>query len=178
MDQGKKVIAGIVAATLMLLLGGVWLISNKQKPPDKTALAPQSSYKKGATNGSAVLVEFGDFQCPACQKVQPIIKQLLKDYPNDLTLVFRHFPLGQHRNSRLAATAAEAAGLQGKFWEMHDKLYETQGEWSENPEPEKMFASYATGLGLKVDQFTQDMKSEEVKKRIENDRKHELFRFC
>jgi len=81
---------------------------------------------KGATNPQITIVEFSDFECPFCSRTQPTLKQLMQDYPNKIKLVFKHFPLPFHANAQKAAEAAECANAQGKFWEMHDKLFENQ----------------------------------------------------
>ncbi len=115
----------------------------------------------GNRDANVVLVEYSDFQCPFCARTYPIVKQLADMYPDDqVATVFRHFPLDQiHGNARLAAQASEAAAMQGKFWEYHDMLFNTQPQWSELDNPEEFFVSLANSLGLNTEQFTSDMKS-------------------
>ncbi|OGG09058.1 hypothetical protein A2154_03360, partial [Candidatus Gottesmanbacteria bacterium RBG_16_43_7] len=114
---------------------------------------------------SATLVEFSDFQCPACAAFQPTVKEILSKYGSKIRFIYRHFPLQQHQFSYPSALAAEAAGLQGKFWEMHDLLFENQNSLSENTG-----GDLASKLKLDMDQFTSDLKSKEVKDRVDRDR--------
>src|SRR5213075_860669 len=94
------------------------------------------------------------------------------DYRPRLRVIFRHFPLPNHAHAREAAFAAEAAGLQGKFWEMHDLLYREQAQWSKATDAQPLWNAYAGILGLNVDRFKQDMNSETVKERVAADQKH------
>lgn len=117
-----------------------------------------------------VLEEYGDYQCPPCGQLYPDLKQIEKEYGNQLQIVFHHFPLMKiHKNALAAAHAAEAARNQNKFWEMHDRLYRNQKEWSELDDPRPIFLSYARQLNLKEDQFRQDMDSNMVDQRISAD---------
>ena len=84
---------------------------------------------------------------------------------------YRHFPLSQHKNAKLAATVAEAAGKQGKFWEMHDLIFQNQSDWSEEKNAAVIFAKYAQEVGLDLAKFQTDIASEEIKAKIENDYK-------
>jgi len=123
----------------------------------------------GPKNAKVTLVEYSDFECPACKIYAPIIMQLNKDFPNDLKIVYRHFPLPQHENARISAQAAEAAGRQGKFWEMESLIFEKQSEWVNSGKAEDNFISYATSLGLDIEKFKNDFNSDLVKAKIEND---------
>ncbi len=122
----------------------------------------------GDTKSQVTLIEYSDFQCPACGAYYPLVKQLVKDFPN-LAVVYRHFPLQQHGNARIAAQAAEAAGMQGKFWEMHDLLFDGQRFWSEEKNAKDIFNTYAEKLGLNLEKFKADFDSSEVKNNIEAD---------
>lgn len=127
----------------------------------------QTDHIRGATGAKVTLVEFGDFQCPACAAYEPLVRQVLADNKDSLQVVFRHFPLTQiHQNALLAARASEAAGLQGKFWEMHDMLYDYQKSWSGLLNAREIFVSYAATLGLDVAQFSADMDSSVVEEKI------------
>lgn len=126
-------------------------------------------WKKGADTPKITLVEYGDFQCPACKAYQPLLSQLIQKV-DGLQLVFRHLPLTQtHQNAMDAAKAAEAAGRQGKFWAMHDKLFEKQKEWKSLSDPKSKFVSYAEEIGLEIAQFKQDYESKEVDESIRKD---------
>lgn len=122
---------------------------------------------RGAANAPITLEEFSDFQCPTCGLMHTVLKQLLIKYPTQLRLAFRHFPLRQiHRHAAEAALAAEAAGLQGKFWEMHDLLYEKQSEWSGVETAIPLFMQYAQSLGLDTARFARDMTSTTASMRV------------
>jgi protein-disulfide isomerase len=118
------------------------------------------------------VVEYGDYQCPACGTVHPNLKQLVKDYDGKVTFYFRNFPLTSlHPNANAAANAAEAAAGQNKFWEMHDKLYETQKNWSSLAanDAEAKFADYAKELGLDVDVFKKALANKQFQSVIDQD---------
>ena len=103
--------------------------------------------------GPVTIVEFSDFQCPACQAAEEPLRKLLELYPNDIRLVFKHFPLEFiHEWARSAAISAECAGKQGKFWEYHHLLYDKQREWS-NPKARELLDEYAKSLKLDMTQF-------------------------
>lgn len=126
----------------------------------------------GDKNSKVVLVEYGDFQCPGCGGVYPTVKELKEKYKDKIAFVFRNMPLSQiHPNARAAASAAEAAGLQGKFWDMVDLLYTNQSAWEKLSSNDRtnFFVSYAERLGLNKDQFTSDMSSDKVVKKIRFD---------
>lgn len=173
MSREAKILVGI----LIVVVGGMialFAFSNKAASPasgpkaDAGKLVKSDSHKIGT--GPVTVVEFGDYQCPACGQAYPITKQLLSEENGKMTLVFRNFPLTQvHKNALTSAYAAEAAAKQNKFWQMHDKLYETQSEWSESSTAPDIFAKYASGLGLNVDQFKQDEASDAVKATVKAD---------
>ena len=125
---------------------------------------------KGNPDAKAILIGYGDFQCPACAAYEPLLNRLSEEFPNDLAMVFRHFPLRTiHPNANVAAYASEAADKQGKFWEMHDLLYAKQIDWEKAGDPKSMFAIYAVQLGLNKDQFVADMNSDAIKAKIDAD---------
>jgi len=126
---------------------------------------------KGATSTDAVtLVEYSDFECPACGAYAPVVKALMEEYKEEVAFVYRHFPLPQHLSARTAAAAAEAAGKQGRFFEMHDRLFENQKEWAGAKDPKAVIVGYAEELGLNVDQFMADLESDEIAEKVEQDR--------
>jgi len=128
-----------------------------------------NDWLKGNKDSSVTLVEYSDFQCPACKSYMPLIKQLLADYEDRVRFVYRHFPLSQHKNAEPAAYASEAAGKQGKFWEMHDMIFDKQSEWAEKRNAEETFAEYAKTLGLDIAQFTQDTNNKELRDKVDAD---------
>ena len=117
-----------------------------------------------------VLEEYGDYQCPPCGLLYPVLKDIEHEYGKQLQIVFHQFPLTKiHKNAMNAARAAEAARIQGKFWEMHDRLYRNQNAWKDLDDPRPVFLQYATELGLNADRFSRDMNSPEVEQRITAD---------
>ena len=130
----------------------------------------KSMHIRGNPDAMVTLEEFGDFQCPPCSTFASFGEELLKEYDSRLRIVFRNFPLPLHEHARDAALAAEAAGMQGRFWEMHDVLYREQAVWSKAPNAHELFESYAGTIGLNLDQFRNDMDSEKVKERVDSDR--------
>ena len=169
----NKTFLGVVLATFILLFGGIYLFTKggptgQQKISD-AVLIPEGSYKFVNSETPAVLVEFGDYQCPACGTYHPLVKNLLVDFSGKLNFVFRHFPLSQHANAPISSYAVEAAGLQGKFWEMHNKIYETQSAWSGSADAKGIFVGYAKDLGLNVEKFKTDIESQKVKDKIFRD---------
>lgn len=171
MNSETKLFLGIILATVVIIGGAVFAFSRPTNAPtvNQDLLVRADSPQIGSPSASVTLVDFGDFQCPACGAYYPVVKKLTETYKDSLVLVFRHFPLPSHANAIPAARAAEAAGKQGKFWEMHDKLYETQRDWSAEKNPTEIFAGYAKGFGLNEEKFKTDMASSDVQKRIDND---------
>lgn len=174
MTAEAKFIIGIGVVTLLLIFGGVFFFS-KNKPPqtnnnssfDSAQLVQNARHTKGSKDSKVQIVEFGDIQCPACRAAQPIVKSVLEKNQDRVFFVFYHYPLPSHRNSKLSAQAAEAAGEQGKFFEMVGVLYDRQDEWASKSNPREEFRKYAQGLGLDMDKFNKDM--EEIKKPIEEE---------
>lgn len=129
-----------------------------------------SNHVYGENKKKVSLVEYGDFECPACAAFFPVVQQVKEKYKNDIEFQFRHFPLSQiHQNARAASRAAEAAGNQGKFWEMHDILYEQQDSWKSSGSITSLFEGYATQIGLKPDQYKKDFASSAVNEVINAD---------
>jgi protein-disulfide isomerase len=164
----------IVGAVGLITLGSGAMLYRAKRPavltiPKESAPAPPSMHARGDTNAPVTLEEFGDFQCPPCAAVSGQIHQLEKDYGARLRVIFRHFPLVMHQHARTAALAAEAAGMQGRFWEMHDLLYKEQPVWSKATEVTSVFNSYAGLLGMDLERFKKDMASPEAKARVDSD---------
>lgn len=126
----------------------------------------------GTTSKKVVLIEYGDFQCPGCGSLFPSLKPIKEKYKKQLTFVFRNLPLTSiHPNALAAATAAEAAGLQDKWWEYHDKLYENQSEWSDADAAQRLtiFTEYAKDLGLNIATFKNDLEAKKISQKIARD---------
>jgi protein-disulfide isomerase len=126
---------------------------------------------RGAANAAVTLEEFGDFQCPPCGGLEGPLQQIERDYASSLRVIFRNFPFTIHEHAHEAAYAAEAAGLQGRFWEMHDLLYREQSVWAKSKDVQSLFDSYAGMIGLNLEQFKKDVSGEQVKAKVEADRK-------
>lgn len=178
MGNDLKFIIGAVIATIVIIGGGIFLSSKGQGSNVETSTVSSDVLVKNDSSKlvaigeeKVVLVEFGDFECPACGEYHSTIKKLTEDFGENMTFVFRNFPLSQHVNARPAAYAAEAAGLQGKYWEMHNYLFETQSEWSSLSDPNSFFEDYITTLGLDVNQFKKDVKSDTVVAKVNEDYK-------
>src|SRR6185503_17138199 len=125
---------------------------------------------RGPETAEVTLVEFGDYQCPSCGAYHPFVKEILNRYPKQVRLEFHHFPLiSIHPNSMAASKAAEAAGLQGHYWEMHDALCEYQPSWSTRPDPKPTFASIANSIGINGTILTQSMDNPQLQDRILKD---------
>ena len=126
----------------------------------------------GPNSAPAKLEEFGDFECPPCGALHPILVQMHKEFGDKLQITFREFPLAPaHQHAIAAASAAEAAGLQGKFWEMHDLLYENQKTWHEAFDVRPIFEGFAKQIGLDMNRYQNDLNSDQVAERILNDGK-------
>lgn len=120
----------------------------------------------GSPNPAVTLVEYGDYECPHCMEFYHILNELMRRMPNELALEFHHYPLPVGPNSVLASMAAEAAGEQGHYREMHDRLFETQREWTGRPNGAEIFATMAGQMGLDTAKFREDMNSQEITDRI------------
>ena len=168
------IILGVAVAA-----GAAVLLSRQPDQPAETNAAPVHVDIKGggrfrgplaSEKAALTLVEFGDYQCPSCGAYHPFVKEILSRYPQQLRLEFHHFPLITiHPNSLAASKAAEAAGEQGHYWEMHDALFESQSQWSTNPNPKQIFAALATRIGINAQIFLQAMDSPQLQDRILKD---------
>lgn len=126
----------------------------------------EDDWVKGATSSPLVLIEYSDFQCPACGLFFPVIEKLIKENSDKVRLVYRHFPLLQHTNATPAARAAEAAGMQGKFWEMYESLFNNQENWEGSTDVSLIFNTYAQNLGLDMVKYKADYESQTIKDKI------------
>lgn len=163
-------VVGIV--TISIVIGAVYLSTNPETETSTSSIPEitQEDWVKGNTDSEIVFVEYGDFQCPACASYFPIIHQLQENFSDSVKFVYRHYPLRRiHAQADLAARASEAAGNQGKFWEMHDMLYQKQKEWSGEGSAKDIFITYAEDIGLDAEQFQNDIDSKEVSDRVRDD---------
>lgn len=173
MTQEQKIILG-VSLLSALILGFAVFFLGKNTPKsglvDQTLLVRENSNQIASGSAKVTLVEFGDYQCPACALAHPVVKQLTSEYQGRINFVFRHFPLPQHPNAMLASKVAEAAGSQGKYWQMHDLLYSSQKDWGEAADPTELFVKYAKDLGLDETAFKTAISSETYFEKINGDK--------
>jgi protein-disulfide isomerase len=163
-------IIGVIAVIFVgfLIFGGDK--DDKKNTGSNGDTATTSNHIKGKTDSKVKLMEYGDFQCPTCSLYYPVVKEVYAKYQDKIAFQFRNLPLTQlHNHAFAAARAAEAASMQGKFWEMHDMLYEGQNGWSGSSSPTNTFKQYAKNLGLNETKFMDDFASSSVNKTINND---------
>jgi len=147
----------------------------KATPPSKSIVftygqpGAEPQHVRGDSNAPVVLEEFGDFECLPCSVVWPVLDKLEHEFPQQLVVVFREHPLRMHRYALDAARGAEAAGLQGKFWEMYDTLYRNRASWVPADYIRPYLNDYATALGLDLERFKADLDGEKVSQRIAAD---------
>ena len=190
----KRALPFIIICIVLIVGVTAFVIFSRQRPDSAGAFAtnnqqaqttastssasPQSSPNAAAgftkpnvkVSSPVVLEEYGDYQCPPCGILHPVLKQIEHEYGDQLRVVFRHFPLMKiHKNAMMAAQAAEAARNQGKFSQMHDRLYGNQNGWKDLADARPTFIGYARELGLNSEQFTRDMDSAAVAQRIASD---------
>ena len=182
MTQEIKILLVIFGVTAILTVGGIFFLGKSSSPATKTqvdsnvlgALNKDDSYQISSDSSKVTVVEFSDLECPACAAAHPITKKILEEYKGRIRFVYRHFPLPQHTKALIAIKAAEAAGEQGKFWEMQDRLFTTQEEWSGKDNAPELFVGYAKDLGLDTDKFKADIESGKYNTKIERDRQDGL----
>ena len=170
-----KLIGGLTVGLFILVLSA-WGVVKLAKVSENQAEVPtlsqisQTEHFLGNQEAPVVLIEYSDFQCPACKAFSPLIEQLHEDFPDELVIVYRHFPLSSHKNAAAAAKAAEAAGVQDKFWEMAELLFANQAQWSELANPQETFLGYGRQLGLDDQRYAKDYSSKTVSDRISADK--------
>jgi protein-disulfide isomerase len=172
----------ILVVFLLAAGGGTLLLFSKQRTVKAEVAAKEAArpaigkpgaeppHIRGSTKANITLEEFGDFECPPCGLLSPVLEQLEKDYAERLRVIFREFPMPMHKHAMDAARAAEAAGLQGRFWEMHDMLYHNRFIWPASSDVRANFNTYAETLKLDLERFKKDFDSEQVNARIKADK--------
>jgi len=167
----------IIAAVALLTVGiatAVYRVKTRSAPAAASGATPAPAeapedpllHVRGPRNAPVTLEIYGDFQCPSCALVSQAIDELEKKYGDKLRVVFFEFPLEMHKHAMEAALAAEAAAVQGKFWEMHDMLYRYQHVWAEATTVNFFFESYAESIGLDVARFRADRNAPDVRARV------------
>ncbi|HSX33092.1 MAG TPA: thioredoxin domain-containing protein [Candidatus Saccharimonadales bacterium] len=159
-----------VIAVIVVVFGGILFISGHKAAAPGSNGASVTKHLEGSNKTGVLLQEYGDYQCPFCGEYYPVVKAVAQKYNDQIQFQFSNLPLIQiHQNAMAAAHAAEAAGLQGKFWEMHDLLYANQTTWSESSSAASFFDQFATSLGLNLTQFKSDEASDKVNNTINAD---------
>ena len=180
----------LILAVLVIALGTFWYLTGARTDSPQSATAnvpsrtattasptpsPVTSGVPGAepplsigpADASVTLEEFGDFECPPCGLLHPVVKTMVQEFGPRLRVIFREFPLvPTHKHALNAARAAEAAGLQGKFWEMHGLIYDNQKTWHEAFDSRPIFEAYAEKIGLDMERYRRDLTSQTVEQRI------------
>ena len=158
----------VIAVIILIFVGVLVMKNNKTNAPGTGAKA--TNHVEGASTTGVKLVEYGDYECPYCEEYYPIVKQVVAQYGDKISFQFRNLPLTSiHPNALAAARAAEAASLQGKFWQMHDLLYGDQNAWVSSSDPLTVFDQFAASLGLNKTQFNTDFASSKVNDTIQAD---------
>lgn len=179
--KNMPLLLGTIVVTLVMIVGVAFMFSGDSTPNvadatpvADTVLLPENPHEKGATESAQVtVVEFSDLQCPACRSVQPLVNQLMATYGDSVRFVYRHYPLiSIHKNAQAAAIFAEAAAEQGKFWEVHDMLFDTQAEWSNISKADELqatFMKYAETLEMDIPRLEEKMNDTAVLEAIQRD---------
>lgn len=163
----KRFLAILMA--IILIFAGFFIISQKKSEDGKSATGP-TNHVMGQGASGVTLVEYGDYQCPVCAIYYQPMKQVAQQFEKDIYFQFRNLPLTQiHPNAFAAARAAEAAGLQNKYWEMNNRLYENQTAWASSSNAKSIFETYAQELGLNLEQYKTDYASAKVNDAIQAD---------
>jgi protein-disulfide isomerase len=180
----------IIGIVLIVVIGGAWWLFNRNSTGNKNTgvtnkpantnrpavntpaeMGAQPPNLMGSPNASVTVEEFADFQCPTCGAMHPKFKELASFYGSRIKFIFRNYPLAipQHDKAYDAAVAAEAAGLQGRFWDMQNLLFTNQQAWSANPDYRKVWEEYASRIGIDVEKFKNDMVGLNAKSRVDAD---------
>ncbi len=171
--KNLPLLIGTIIGTLILVLGIAWFFSrSSQQAYDSSLVAGAERHRQGKTDAQIQIVEFSDFQCPACRSAHKLMPNLLQKYPDKVEIVYRHFPLSEiHPNAMLAAQAVEAAGEMDKFWPMHDLLFERQAEWESLDKAAFLdqLGKYAEQLQIDKTDFLARIQLESVKQKVAED---------
>lgn len=158
----------VLTVITVLLFGGAIFYSQKTTESNNQGVTAVD-HIKGNPEATVTLVEYSDFQCPACASFQPVVAELMAQYGDRLRFEYKHFPLPIHNYAQQAAVAAEAAAQQGKFFEYHDALFQNQQEWSNSATPQALFVKYAEDLGLDTEAFRRHQNSSVLRDAVRAD---------
>jgi protein-disulfide isomerase len=176
LPEGRKAarlhlpIAIVLAVFVFAIGGGALLLELRMRPARSTTATglpgAQPPHARGSERARVHVEQFEDFQCANCAALEPAFRKIERDYGTKLRITFREFPLPNHEHAMAAAQAAEAAGLQNHFWQMHDLLFQNAWIWRKAPNPQLVFEQFAKNIGLDVERYKKDIASDVVKARI------------
>lgn len=170
-NTSMKSILNIILAIVIVVVIVILIGRAKGNNPTQQGVLDLEPRLAGNIEAPLALIEYADFQCPACASYHTLVQQVLEEYGDRISFEFRHLPLSSiHPVAIPAARAAEAAAQQGKFWEMHDLLFERQDVWSRSVGANGLFIKYAEELDLDVDQFRSHLKNKEITQHIAKSR--------
>jgi protein-disulfide isomerase len=172
--KNLPLLIGTLVGTVLLVVFVAFMFSGsaQEVEVDPAVLTANTTLVKGAENPQVTVVEFADFQCPACRAAAPLTAQLLAQYPDQVQVIFRHFPLVSiHPNAQQASLVAQAAAEQDKFWEFHDLLFDRQSEWSDlrGQELDDKLGEYAEELEIDKTLLFERIQSDEIKGQVASD---------
>lgn len=173
MSTQVRIVVLVLGLSLLAVFGVAVLLSRmEQRGVDPSVVIGDARFATGSAQPKVTIVEFSDFQCPACREKAPIVKRVVSEHSSEVRLVYRHLPITTaHGHAFDAALAVEIAGEKGKFWEMHDLLFERQDEWAVAKDVRNIFSSYAEELGMDRKAFSDAWASPQYAQRIKNDMK-------
>jgi len=176
MTEDIRNISIVIIVCIAIILAGAFVYGRSNVDPlsipeNQVKLERPDSLTIGSKNGKVKIIEFADFECPACAIGAETVLKLINDYKDQISFVFRHFPLEQHSNAFLASKAGEAANEQGKFKEMYEKIYTNRPAWGDKRDPQtEVFVGFAKDLGLDVVKFRADLASDKYDSKIKRDK--------
>lgn len=160
---------GLYGIAVFILAASMYSLAKPSVSGSIPAVSPED-HVRGSVDAPITIVEYSDFQCPACATFEPVVQSILAANGDNVNIIYRHFPLYTiHPNAEVAAIASEAAARQGKFWEMHDMLFDRQADWESLAAPTTMFTAYAEILGLDTEQFAIDLSDKALRDRVKVD---------
>lgn len=175
--KGKAIFTIISIFLIVGFLSAVYLLTGKSSNVtyDEAKTISSKDQAKWSKDNKNILVEYSDFQCPACkffhQEIQKIEASQSSDFAvtQKITYVYRHFPLSQHPNAKLAAYASEAASRQSKFYQMADLIFTKQEEWANLDNPQEFFINLAEELKLDIEKFKKDIEAKDIQEKVQED---------
>lgn len=172
MNTNIKLLVIVLLFSIIAMIGGSVLLSKKteSKPIDVNKAIGDGRWQKGSGEAELTIVEFSDFQCSACSRATSEVERVISDFGDRVRVIYRHFPLTQtHFNAFDAAVASEITGKEGKFWEMHDMLFERQKDWADEEDAKEIFVGYVEDLGLERESFLSSFEDKSFEEKVRAD---------